>query len=249
MVETPPQTLGPRFEGALREIIRFDFVLCRTGDPTPRPALTMPRPQKPICKKCQALQKRAEFWRNLASRYKAALDQISPLTPRSVPFVYESLTPAFRDLTMIARSRGVGATPATTSLPRSLSEAPCVRSAVSTSKETMVPLSAFSRFGAGHTPILGSRRGTASAARAPADPRIDPAGVVVFRPADDGGPDRQSDRVPCRPNRNRIGAHGADGQVVRCEAGRWSIGRSAVPHTNGRAVRATNGKLVAALDA
>src|SRR5580700_2926265 len=42
-----------------------------------------------------------------------------------------------------------------------------------------------------------------------ADPRIDPAGVVVFRPADDGGPDRQSDRVPCRPNRNRIGAHAA----------------------------------------
>ena len=40
-----------------------------------------------------------------------------------------------------------------------------------------------------------------------------------------------------------------DGQVVRSEAGRWSIGRSAVLHTNGRAVRATNGKLVAALDA
>ena len=39
-----------------------------------------------------------------------------------------------------------------------------------------------------------------------------------------------------------------DGQVVRSEAGRWSIGLSA-PHTNGRAVRATNGKLVAALDA
>jgi len=40
-----------------------------------------------------------------------------------------------------------------------------------------------------------------------------------------------------------------DGQVVRNEAGRWSIGLSAVPHTNGRAVRATNGKLVVALDA
>ena len=40
-----------------------------------------------------------------------------------------------------------------------------------------------------------------------------------------------------------------DGRVVRSEAGRWSIGFSAVPHTNGRAVRATNGKLVAALDA
>jgi hypothetical protein len=40
-----------------------------------------------------------------------------------------------------------------------------------------------------------------------------------------------------------------DGQVVRNEAGRWSIGLSAVPHTNGRAVHATNGKLVAALDA
>src|ERR1700730_13584515 len=57
--------------------------------------------------------------------------------------------------------------------------------------------------------LAADPRGGADRARAPADPRIDPAGVVVFRPADDGGPDRQSDRVPCRPNRNRIGAHAA----------------------------------------
>jgi hypothetical protein len=36
----------------------------------------MPRPKKPICKKCQALEKRAKFWRDLAGRYKASLDQI-----------------------------------------------------------------------------------------------------------------------------------------------------------------------------
>jgi hypothetical protein len=40
-----------------------------------------------------------------------------------------------------------------------------------------------------------------------------------------------------------------DGQVVRSEAGRWSSGLSAVPHPNGHAVRTTNAKLVAALDA
>jgi hypothetical protein len=36
----------------------------------------MPRPKKPICKKCQALEKRAKFWRDLAGRYKVSLDQI-----------------------------------------------------------------------------------------------------------------------------------------------------------------------------
>jgi hypothetical protein len=36
----------------------------------------MPRPKKPICKKCQALEKRAKFWRDLAGRYKASIDQI-----------------------------------------------------------------------------------------------------------------------------------------------------------------------------
>ena len=44
----------------------------------------MPRPKKPICKKCQALEKRAKFWRDLAGRYKATLDQIvPPRQPRS----------------------------------------------------------------------------------------------------------------------------------------------------------------------
>jgi hypothetical protein len=38
----------------------------------------MPRPKKPICKKCQALEKRAKFWRDLAGRYKAAIDQLYP---------------------------------------------------------------------------------------------------------------------------------------------------------------------------
>jgi hypothetical protein len=38
----------------------------------------MPRPKKPICKKCQALEKRAKFWRDLAGRYKATVDQIVP---------------------------------------------------------------------------------------------------------------------------------------------------------------------------
>jgi len=36
----------------------------------------MPRPRKPICRKCQALEKRAKFWRDLAGRYKASIDQI-----------------------------------------------------------------------------------------------------------------------------------------------------------------------------
>jgi hypothetical protein len=36
----------------------------------------MPRLKKPICKKCQALEKRAKFWRDLAGRYKAAIDQL-----------------------------------------------------------------------------------------------------------------------------------------------------------------------------
>jgi hypothetical protein len=36
----------------------------------------MCRPRKPICKKCQALEKRAKFWRDLAGRHEAALDQI-----------------------------------------------------------------------------------------------------------------------------------------------------------------------------
>jgi hypothetical protein len=36
----------------------------------------MPRPKKPTCKKCQALEKRARFWRDLAGRYKASIDQI-----------------------------------------------------------------------------------------------------------------------------------------------------------------------------
>ena len=34
------------------------------------------RPKKPICKKCQALEKRAKFWRDLAGRYKASIDRI-----------------------------------------------------------------------------------------------------------------------------------------------------------------------------
>jgi hypothetical protein len=38
----------------------------------------MPRPKKSTCKKCQALEKRAKFWRDLAGRYKAVLDQLSP---------------------------------------------------------------------------------------------------------------------------------------------------------------------------
>jgi len=38
----------------------------------------MPRPKKPICKKCQALEKRAKFWRDLAGRYNAAIDQLYP---------------------------------------------------------------------------------------------------------------------------------------------------------------------------
>ena len=36
----------------------------------------MPRPKKPICKKCQTLEKRVKFWRDLAGRYKASIDQI-----------------------------------------------------------------------------------------------------------------------------------------------------------------------------
>jgi hypothetical protein len=36
----------------------------------------MPRPRKPLCKKCQALEKRAKFWRDQAARYKACIDQI-----------------------------------------------------------------------------------------------------------------------------------------------------------------------------
>ena len=38
----------------------------------------MSRPKKPICKKCQALEKRAKFWRDRAGHYKAIFDQISP---------------------------------------------------------------------------------------------------------------------------------------------------------------------------
>jgi hypothetical protein len=36
----------------------------------------MPRPKKPICKKCQVLEKRARFWRSMAYYYKASIDRI-----------------------------------------------------------------------------------------------------------------------------------------------------------------------------
>ncbi len=39
-----------------------------------------------------------------------------------------------------------------------------------------------------------------------------------------------------------------DGQVVRSEGGRWAIGLSAAPQTNGRATGASNGKFPAPFD-
>jgi hypothetical protein len=39
-----------------------------------------------------------------------------------------------------------------------------------------------------------------------------------------------------------------DGQVVRSEGGRWGIGLSAAPQTNGRATGASNGKFPAPLN-
>jgi hypothetical protein len=46
------------------------------ADSHPCPRVTMSRPKKPICKKCEALEKRAKSWRDLAGRYKASIDQI-----------------------------------------------------------------------------------------------------------------------------------------------------------------------------
>ena len=36
----------------------------------------MPRPQKQICKNCEALKKKVAFWRDLAGRYKDFIDKI-----------------------------------------------------------------------------------------------------------------------------------------------------------------------------
>src|ERR1700733_835255 len=36
----------------------------------------MPRPQKQICKNCEALKKKVAFWRDLAGRYKDSIDKI-----------------------------------------------------------------------------------------------------------------------------------------------------------------------------
>ncbi len=38
--------------------------------------MTMPRPKKPICKKCDAAEKPVKFWRDLAGRYKKTIDAI-----------------------------------------------------------------------------------------------------------------------------------------------------------------------------
>jgi hypothetical protein len=52
-------------------------------------------------------------------------------------------------------------------------------------------------------PLAGIRsQGAASAPRAPANPRIDPVRIVVFRPTDDRNPDRQSNGLHSRANRN-----------------------------------------------
>jgi hypothetical protein len=52
-----------------------DFINSRIAE-SPAKGEAMPRPKKPTCKKCQALEKRARFWRDLAGRYKASIDQI-----------------------------------------------------------------------------------------------------------------------------------------------------------------------------